>query len=76
VVAEVNNTFGERHAYLLDGPEGLAVGRRRSESRKVFHVSPFCAGAGLLSLPLRAAAVRRPRWWHVSNTTTNTPARP
>jgi uncharacterized protein len=41
VVAEVNNTFGERHCYLLDGP-GLAYGREL-HARKVFHVSPFCA---------------------------------
>ena len=40
VVAEVNNTFGERHCYLLAG-DGLAFGREL-EARKVFHVSPFC----------------------------------
>ena len=40
VVVEVNNTFGERHCYLLAGPE-LAFGREQS-ARKVFHVSPFC----------------------------------
>jgi DUF1365 family protein len=44
VVAEVNNTFGERHCYLLDGP-GLAYGREL-HARKVFHVSPFCAVQG------------------------------
>lgn len=40
VVAEVNNTFGERHCYLLCGPE-LGFGREM-QARKVFHVSPFC----------------------------------
>ncbi len=40
VVAEVNNTFGERHCYLLAGP-GLGWGREL-RARKVFHVSPFC----------------------------------
>ena len=40
VVAEVNNTFGERHCYLLAGPD-LAWGREL-KARKVFHVSPFC----------------------------------
>ncbi len=40
VVVEVNNTFGERHCYLLAGPE-LAFGREL-QARKVFHVSPFC----------------------------------
>ena len=40
VVAEVNNTFGETHCYVLDrlDPVGRAV---RAEADKVFHVSPF-----------------------------------
>lgn len=38
VLAEVNNTFGERHAYLLAG-DAL-------ETRKQFHVSPFLPVAG------------------------------
>jgi DUF1365 family protein len=42
IVAEVNNTFGERHCYLLPSP----VYGRVLESRKVFHVSPFCAVEG------------------------------
>lgn len=42
IVAEVNNTFGERHAYVLDQPAyGQAL-----HARKVFHVSPFCAVEG------------------------------
>lgn len=40
VVTEVNNTFGERHCYLLAGSD-LAYGREL-RARKVFHVSPFC----------------------------------
>ena len=40
IVVEVNNTFGERHCYLLAGPE-LGWGREQT-ARKVFHVSPFC----------------------------------
>jgi uncharacterized protein len=44
IVAEVNNTFGERHCYLLAGPQ-LAFGRELS-ARKVFHVSPFCRTEG------------------------------
>ena len=39
VLAEVNNTFGERHCYLLAGP-ALAWGREQ-RAAKVFHVSPF-----------------------------------
>lgn len=45
VVVEVNNTFGERHCYLLRGPE-LAWGREQ-QAAKVFHVSPFCRVEGL-----------------------------
>ncbi|MBA4111697.1 MAG: DUF1365 domain-containing protein [Leptothrix sp. (in: Bacteria)] len=44
VVAEVNNTFGERHCYLLHGP-ALAWGHEITAD-KVFHVSPFCEVAG------------------------------
>ena len=43
-VVEVNNTFGERHCYLLAGP-GLRWGAALRAS-KVFHVSPFCAIEG------------------------------
>ena len=44
VLAEVNNTFGERHVYLLAGPQ-LGFGREQ-QARKVFHVSPFCRVEG------------------------------
>lgn len=44
VLAEVNNTFGERHVYLLDGP-ALRWGAEVT-ARKVFHVSPFCRAQG------------------------------
>lgn len=44
VIAEVNNTFGERHCYLLAGPS-LGWGRT-VEAAKVFHVSPFCGVEG------------------------------
>jgi len=47
VVAEVNNTFGERHCYLLADPRG-GVLRSGAQLRalKVFHVSPFCSVDG------------------------------
>jgi uncharacterized protein len=44
VVVEVNNTFGERHCYLLQQP-GLGYGREL-RARKAMHVSPFCDVAG------------------------------
>ncbi len=42
IVAEVNNTFGERHCYLLDAPHYGA----ELEAGKCFHVSPFCRVEG------------------------------
>ena len=42
VVVEVNNTFGERHCYLLDRPQ---YGHELTAD-KVFHVSPFCTLEG------------------------------
>ena len=42
VLVEVNNTFGERHCYLLDAPRyGVPA-----TADKVFHVSPFCPVRG------------------------------
>jgi cyclopropane-fatty-acyl-phospholipid synthase len=42
VVAEVNNTFGERHIYLLRDPEGRpTVFPMKFRHEKQFHVSPF-----------------------------------
>jgi DUF1365 family protein len=47
VIAEVNNTFGERHCYLLskDSDESLHSGETLT-TNKVFHVSPFCDVSG------------------------------
>ncbi len=42
IVAEVNNTFGERHCYLLDDPR---LGQEL-QADKCFHVSPFCSLEG------------------------------
>ncbi len=44
VLVEVNNTFGERHGYLLAGAD-VAFGHTLG-ARKVFHVSPFCQTRG------------------------------
>ncbi|MDH4375371.1 MAG: DUF1365 domain-containing protein [Ramlibacter sp.] len=42
IVVEVNNTFGERHCYLLDQPRyGVEL-----QADKCFHVSPFCTTEG------------------------------
>jgi DUF1365 family protein len=47
VVCEVNNTFRERHCYLLAHADArpIAPGEALS-ARKVFHVSPFCRVEG------------------------------
>ena len=44
IVAEVNNTFGERHCYVLSGAR-LEWGRELTAD-KVLHVSPFCRVEG------------------------------
>jgi DUF1365 family protein len=41
VIAEVRNTFGERHCYLLKPQEGIADWPLRQSHSKDFHVSPF-----------------------------------
>lgn len=56
VLVEVNNTFGERHCYLLSGP-GLAFGREQV-ARKVFYVSPFCRVQGRYRFRFMHAAGR------------------
>ena len=47
VIAEVHNTYGQRHAYLLH-PDG----RGRAETSKDFYVSPFLPVAGRYRLRL------------------------
>jgi DUF1365 family protein len=47
VLAEVNNTFGERHLYLVAHPDGRRIADGDTlGARKVFHVSPFCEVRG------------------------------
>ncbi|MBL8493781.1 MAG: DUF1365 domain-containing protein [Rhodocyclaceae bacterium] len=47
VLCEVNNTFGERHNYLVAHGDGSAIGAGDSLwARKVFHVSPFFPVSG------------------------------
>lgn len=42
VLCEVNNTFGERHSYLLRAEEGGPIhADSRLDCEKIFHVSPF-----------------------------------
>ena len=59
IVAEVNNTFGERHHYVLHGPggeplrDGVAL-----VAHKALHVSPFCTTRGEYRFRFRLAAGR------------------
>ena len=41
VVAEVNNTFGDTHCYVLDDLDWTGEHRVVAHDQKVFHVSPF-----------------------------------
>ncbi len=41
VIAEVNNTFNERHLYVLHEPQCLSSGELTFRTQKCFHVSPF-----------------------------------
>ena len=60
IVVEVNNTFGERHCYLLDKPSyGVEL-----QANKVFHVSPFCPVDGnyrfrFMTTPDRSRTIAR-----------------
>jgi len=47
ILAEVNNTFGERHCYLLSKKNGDSLSSGETIlSNKIFHVSPFCSTQG------------------------------
>ena len=45
VIADVHNTFGERHCYLLEHGGAIGAGEELA-ARKIFHVSPFCEVRG------------------------------
>jgi DUF1365 family protein len=48
VLAEVNNTFGEHHNYLLVAPDGRDIREGQTlQAKKIFHVSPFMAVNGI-----------------------------
>lgn len=48
LIAEVNNTFGQRHQYVLTASNlGVIESDAVLECHKVFHVSPFCDVQGV-----------------------------
>lgn len=65
VLAEVSNTFGERHNYLLAHDDGRAIADGEVLERdKLFHVSPFMAVSGNYRFRFRrkAGSGDRPEW--------------
>jgi hypothetical protein len=60
IVAEVNNTFGEGHAYLLAHPDLRPItGADDLAARKVFHVSPFFPVQGGYRFRFHRSGARR-----------------
>jgi hypothetical protein len=54
IVCEVNNTFGDRHCYLLAHPGGGALQWGDTlRAPKAFHVSPFCQVSGAYRFTFR-----------------------
>ena len=59
LLAEVRNTFGERHNYLLAHDDGRPLSSGETlTARKVFHVSPFCEVKGRYAFRFHFAADR------------------
>lgn len=63
VIAEVNNTFAERHAYLLAHENAAPITDQQwLESRKIFHVSPFLEVKGSYRFRFHDGAERTGVW--------------
>lgn len=63
IVCEVNNTFGERHCYLLARTDGSALTYGETlAARKVFHVSPFCRIEGRYRFRFMLGGADDARW--------------
>lgn len=56
VLAEVNNTFGERHRYLLSSSRGVIGPEMELTAPKNMHVSPFCQVQGQYRFKFRLTA--------------------
>lgn len=56
ILAEVNNTFGESHRYLLTAPQHERIDTNTTlECKKQMHVSPFCEVRGFYRFRFREA---------------------
>jgi uncharacterized protein len=56
VIAEVRNTFGERHSYVLKARDGVIAWDQPIVKDKAFHVSPFLELKGTYAFRLEAPA--------------------
>jgi uncharacterized protein len=57
--ADVRNTFGGHHGYLLSAPEHAPIGETTElRCRKTFHVSPFCRVEGHYLFRVRQRGTR------------------
>jgi DUF1365 family protein len=55
LLAEVSNTFGEHHSYLIAHADGRPIGRHDLlDAHKIFHVSPFFPVQGRYGFRVRA----------------------
>lgn len=60
VLCEVNNTFGERHGYLLTAPNRASINKNTElHCEKIFHVSPFYAVEGSYRFHFDLSPTRR-----------------
>jgi DUF1365 family protein len=67
VLAEVSNTFGQRHRYLLahDDSRALAEGETL-QAAKTFHVSPFLAVQGHYRFRFYSRSVNNAPFWRLA----------
>ncbi|WP_376877109.1 DUF1365 domain-containing protein [Albirhodobacter sp. R86504] len=71
VIAEVSNTFNERHIYLVRHPDMRAITRScRISGEKLFHVSPFLPREGRYEFRFDTSQGRFGAWVDWSNDTT------
>lgn len=67
VLAEVSNTFGGRHHYLLAHPDGSALADGELlQVAKAFHVSPFMAVGGQYRFRFHARCVDGAPFWRLA----------
>ncbi|WP_194714136.1 DUF1365 domain-containing protein [Noviherbaspirillum soli] len=67
VLAEVSNTFGQRHRYLLAHAAGRALAEGETlQAAKTFHVSPFLALQGHYRFRFYARSVDHAPFWRLA----------